>query len=135
MPVAGNTFTVPIGATHLGWGSHRYTNSRPIIYHETYIPIPIDYARSFHIYNSNYNPQHGDVLGVNVFNYTSADGLFCGQLKSSGCSSAGSVYAKNLSGNNNLKELDPWFTSWNAQVGDMVIVTWTSPTDIVIDHI
>jgi hypothetical protein len=134
MASAGNSYVVELGQTHLGWGHHRYTNSRDIIYRETYIPIPYSDAQSFNIYNSNFNPNRGDVLGVNVFNCTSADGFFTGVLKSSGCKRAGDIYAKNLHGNDNLKALDPWFTYCHAQVGDHVEVTWTSPTDIVIRH-
>lgn len=134
MPKAGDSFVVTLGRTHLGWGSHRYTSSRKIIYHETYIPIPSFKAKSYKIYNSNYNKGGCDILGVNIFNCTSQDEFFCGVLKASGCSQKYSVYAKNLHGCDNLKALDPWFTSWNAQVGDQVEVKWTSSTDIVITH-
>ena len=97
MPQVGDSFVATLGQTHLGWGDLRYTNTRNIIYNEAYIPISSDAAHLFHIYNSNYN--NGiDVLGVNIFNCTSADGYFTGVLKSSGCRSAGDVYAKNLHG-------------------------------------
>ncbi|MDU2166722.1 MAG: hypothetical protein E7E24_00595 [Clostridium perfringens] len=75
MPVRGDSFTVSLGETHLNWGTHRYTNTRGIIYGEGYIPIPRGIARRIGIYNSNYTNGQ-DILGVNIFNCTSADGFF-----------------------------------------------------------
>lgn len=138
MPVSGNSYVVTLGQTHISWGVHRYTNSRDIIYNEVYLGIPSYIAERYKIYNSNvipnYKPTKIDILGVNIFNCTSADGFFKGVLKSSGCSHRGSIYAKNLHGAGNLKALAPWLHYCNAQVGDHVEVTWTSPTNIVIRH-
>ncbi|EOU1475817.1 hypothetical protein VOH98_000382 [Clostridium perfringens] len=134
MPVRGDSFTVSLGETHLNWGTHRYTNSRGIIYGEGYIPIPRGIARRIGIYNSNYTNGQ-DLLGVNIFNCTSADGFFCGQVKMGGSSEAGDIYAKNLQGNGNLQAIGSWFANCNAIVGGQVEVTWLSPTDITIRYI
>ena len=133
MANTGDHFTVELGNTHLGWGTHRYTDSRELIPRETYIKIPSFYSREFNIFNSNYT-RHQDILGQNIFKCTSDDGTFQCILKASGCSTAGSIYAKNLHVSGNLKGLTPWFDSWNAQPGDSVTLTWTSPYEIVLSH-
>lgn len=129
MAVAGNTYTIVLRTAHLQWGELRYTGSRDIIYGEGYIPIPANIARLFNLYNSN-APRTG--LGYNIFNCTSADGFFAGQLKSGGCATAGSIYAKQFHGCGNLKALGNWFAHCGAIEGDRIEVTWTSATDIVI---
>lgn len=134
MAVAGNSYIVTLRQTHLGWGEVRYTNTRKIIRKEAYIPIPAGVAKSFNIYNANFNPNGCEILGVNIFKCTSEDGFFKGVLKATGCVSKGDVYAKNLHGRGDLKALAPWYDSWNAQAGDQVEVRWVSPTDIVIKH-
>lgn len=132
MAQAGNSFRIVLGETHLGWGNHRYTNSRDIIYGEGYIPIPAKFARKYNIFNSN-NFNTG--LGYNLFNAASSDGIFQGLLKSSGCSKKGYRYAKNLHGCGNLKALGYWFSKINAVPGDLIEVRWTSPTDIILTRI
>lgn len=134
MAKAGDQFIVELRETHLGWGTHRYTYSRDIIKGEGYIPIPSDYANLFQLYNSN-KTTGLDVLGVNIFNFTTSDGFLSGILKSQGCSDRGSVYAKQFSVNDDLKALGTWYTYVNMQVGDKVEVRFTSPTDIVIRKI
>jgi hypothetical protein len=131
MAVAGNSYVVELKPSHLGWGTVRHTNTRRIIPGEAYIHIPANIARSFGLYNSN-NHQTG--LGYNVFNCVSTDGFFSGELKSAGNYRKGAVYAKQFQGKGDLKALGRWFTHINAQVGDHVEVTWTSPTDITIRH-
>ncbi|NFG28491.1 hypothetical protein FC777_15545 [Clostridium botulinum] len=131
MAVAGNSYTLTLNQAHLQWGTHRYTGSRGLIYGEGYLPIPAHVARSFNLYNSNFQSTG---LGFNEFNCISADGSFSGVLKSAGCSTKGDIHAKNFQGSGNLKALGNWFANINAQVGDHVEVTWTSPTDIIIRH-
>lgn len=134
MPTIGDRFTVEIKEAHLNWGSHRHTNSRDIVYGEGYIQIPKEYARNFNIYNSKYNNDN-DILGINVFNCSSDDGFFNNvELKACGNSVAGDVYAKQFQGSGSLQLIGDWYHHVNAQVGDHVEVTWTSPTDIVIRH-
>lgn len=133
MPRQGDSYTIPLGPAHLGWGEHRYTDTRERVAGEGYIPIPKEHAQAYGIYNSN---QCGgqDVLGVNIYNCRSEDGFFNGQLKAQGVARAGDVYAKQFSGNDDLRAIGSWFAHCNAQVGDHVEVRWTSPNDIVIRH-
>lgn len=133
MAVAGNSYIVEIKEAHLNWGTHRYTNSRGIVYGERYIQIPKQHARSFNIYNNNF--QSDDILGINVFNCSSTDGFLHNvELKACGSSSAGDIYAKQFQGNGSLQTIGAWYNYIGAQVGDHVEVTWTSPYDIVIRH-
>lgn len=131
MAIAGNSYTIVLRRAHLEWGELRYTGSRDIIYGEGYIPIPAHISRAFDVYNSNSSSVG---LGYNIFNCTSADGFFRGQLKAGGCSSGGNIYAKQFHGYGDLKALGTWFAHCGAVEGDCVEVKWTSPTDIVIRH-
>jgi hypothetical protein len=134
MAVAGNSYDIPLIQAYLDSGVQRHTNSRGIVYGEGYIHIPAHFARSFDLYNSSVNPNRADVLGVNIFNCTSADGSFRGMLKAGGSSKKGDAHAKQFTGSGDLKALGAWYAHVNAQAGDHVEVTWTSPTDIVIRH-
>ncbi|HEM6112184.1 TPA: hypothetical protein U2B98_001125 [Streptococcus suis] len=130
MPNRGDQFTVTLGSTNIGWGTYRHTNSRPQITGECYIPIPSSQAHQYGIYNSNHT--HGrDILGINIFNAQSADGYFNGIVKTSGSSQAGNIYAKNLSGQGNLKAFNDWFNHMGVTVGTSIIVEWISPTEIL----
>ncbi|WP_310602981.1 hypothetical protein [Anaerosporobacter sp.] len=131
MAIAGNTYTITLKRTHLEWGTHRYTGSRDFIYGEGYIPIPAYVARNFDLFNDN-NARTG--LGYNIFNCTSTDGFFNGQVKTSGCSQAGDVHAKNMHGYGDLQALGAWYAHVGAQVGGHVEVTWVSSTDIEIHY-
>lgn len=134
MANVGDSYTVVLRASHLGWGTHRYTDTRPPIVGETYLPIPIRNARNYGIVNSNATNGQ-DVLGQNIYHCTSADGYFDAMFKAQGCSTEGSIYAKQFSVNNDLQALSAWYNHINAQIGDRIRVVWTSPTDIVIDRI
>ena len=134
MANAGDYYIVTLEKAHLEWGTHRYTGSRPQIYGEGYLHSPRQVAHAFSLYNSNYTGGV-DVLGVNVFNCTSVDGLFNGQLKAQGNSGRGDIYAKQFSGNGDLQALGSWYSAIGAQIGDRVEVLWTSPTDIRIELI
>lgn len=131
MAQSGDYFSVTLKTTHIGWGTHRYTDSRPLITGECYIPIPIQFARQFGIYNSNYT-RGQDIIGQNIFNARSADGLFNGIVKTSGNSRSGDIYAKNLSGQGNLKAFNDWFNAMNVTVGTVIRIEWTSPTEVLL---
>lgn len=134
MAKSGDTYTVSLNKSQLEWGTYRFSNSRNLRYREGYLKIPIKYARSYHLYNNNYTNKH-DILGKNIFHATSSDGFFNGVLRSEGCSQAGELFAKQFAGNKNLMALGDWYAHINAQVGDLIRVTFTSPTDIVIEKI
>lgn len=134
MAKAGDSYVVTLKKTHIEWGTHRYTGSRNQIYGEGYIPIPSSYAYRFDLLNSN-GTGYRDVLGKNIFNCRSVDGLYQGTLRAQGCREAGDVYAKQFSGDGNLKSLGTWFSQIGAVVGDKIKVCWISPTDIEIELI
>lgn len=129
MPHANASFIIELKKAHLGWGKYRHTQTRPLIEGEAYIPIPKTKARSLGIFNSNHG---GDSLGNNIFDCNSSDGIFSGQIKASGCSEAGDIYAKQFQGNGDLKALGIWFEKINAEVGDRVKITWKTPTEVEI---
>jgi hypothetical protein len=54
MPKTGDKFITILKTSHLKWGSHRYTNSREIIYGEGYLHIPAYIAKNLFITNSNH---------------------------------------------------------------------------------
>lgn len=129
MPKAGDTFTVIIKPSHLGWGTYRYTNTRDPIYGEGYIKIPRQYAKRFDIFNDNHptaNPRY-DCIAIN--------GCFSGVLLAQGCSQAGDIYAKQFAESGNLKGLGNWYRSVGAQVGGKVRVTFTSANSLQIEYI
>jgi hypothetical protein len=127
VPKQNDTFTITLGKTHLGWGTHRYTSSREIIYNEGYLPIPKDIAIKLNIYMSN--KKDANI----IYNFSTSDGFYSNEeLKASGCSNAGDIYAKNLAGNGDLKLLGKWFTHINAIKGDKIKISFTSPTHIIL---
>ncbi|AEO12429.1 hypothetical protein SAMN05428976_10925 [Clostridium sp. USBA 49] len=131
--IAGNSYTIQLKPSHLGWGDYRYTNTRDIIYGEGYIPLPKPYAKAFNIFNSNYSATG---LGYNLFRASSVDGFLNNvTLLAQGSSTAGDIYAKQFSVHGNLKMIGAWYASQNATTNNLVRVTWTSPTDILLEII
>lgn len=127
MPQTGNHFIVPLKKTHLGWGTHRTTHTRPRINNEGYIPIPSKYSKSFNITNSNNKRQN------NIYQFSTSDGFLKNEeLKASGCVKRGNIYAKNLHGKGNLKLLGTWFINIQAKIGDLIKVEFISPTEILL---
>lgn len=133
MAKCGDFYEITLKRPHLEWGSHRYTNSREIIYGEGYIPIPADIAYSYNIYNQK-GTNGQDIPGKNIYYCHSADGLYNGTLRAQG-NQGDSRYAKQFSGDKNLKAIGYWFYQINAGIGDRIRVTWTSPTEIVIEKV
>lgn len=133
MAQAGDSYVVELKQAHLEWGEHRYTNSRGIVYGEGYIPIRAEDAYRFNIQNQN-GTGYRDIMGVNLFNCESSDGLFRGVLRAQG-NQSNARFAKQFAGDNNLKAIGLWYSQIDAQVGDRVKVTWLSPTDIKIERL
>lgn len=133
MARTGDTFTIILKRPHLEWGSFRHTNSRGIVYGEGYIPIPADYAYQYNLFNSN-ETNGRDILGQNLFNCSSADGLFSGVVKAQG-NQSDNKYGKQLAGNDNLKAIGDWYYEIGANIGDKIKVTWENTTDIIIEKI
>ncbi len=132
MPKAGDELIVTFNSqAPLAWGTFRNSSTRESRSGERYIPIPKNEAKRLKIYNSNY----GTGLGINIFNATSADGIFKGKLKASGSSKQGDIYAKQFQGYNDLCALEPWLTRNHAKIGDQIRFKWTSDTDIEMTFI
>ena len=130
MPKKDDEYIVELGETHLGWGTHRYTNTREVIYQEGYLKIPRSVAIDLEIYMSN--KKDANI----IYNFSTSDGFYSNQkLKASGCMTKGDIYAKNLAGNGDLKLLGKWFTHIQAQVGDKIKIYFTSPTDIILSKV
>lgn len=129
MPVAGSFYIAILKKTHFRWGLLRYTSSRPKIRNEGFLPILIKYAKMFNITNKD-----GLRLGhSNIYNFNTSDGFLKGlELKASGSSKKGAVYAKNFHGNGNLKLLGTWFLHINAETGMQIKVEFISPTEILL---
>lgn len=134
MANAGDTFTVELNKSQLEWGTFRFTGSRGLRYGEGYLKIPKHTSINLQLFNGNHT-NGNDVLGENIFHATSTDGLFTGTLRSEGCSNAGDPYAKQFAGDKDLMALGDWYSQINAQVGDLVRVTFTSPVNIVLEKI
>lgn len=128
MPQAGNSFIVELKPSHLGWGTYRNTNTREPIYGEGYIKIPLMYARSYNIYNSN-QPGANTLYTCHALN-----GVFSGILLAQGCSNAGDIYAKQFAEEGSLKGIGNWYQSVVAQVGRYVEVVFKSPTSLTIRY-
>lgn len=96
------------------------------------IPKPV--ALNLQLFNGNHTSGY-DILGENIFHATSADGLFTGTLRSEGCSNAGDPYAKQFAGDKDLMALGYWYSQINAQIGDLIRVTFTSPADVVLEKL
>ena len=133
MAQSGDFYTVVLKRPHLEWGTYRYTNSRGLRCGEGYIPIPADVAYQYGIFNES-APPFGDIHGKNLFNCSSADGFFNGVLKAQGNQNR-REYAKQFAGNDNLKAVGDWYRAVDANIGDVVKVTWVSDKDIVIEKI
>lgn len=96
-----------------------------------YIPIP---AYDQQLFNENATMGQ-DIIGKNIFYCTSCDGFFQKiKMKSQGTQSDGN-YSKQFSVNNSLQTMGTWYQHINVQVGDYIKVTWTSPTEILIEKI
>lgn len=128
MAKAGDSYVVELRENHLAWGTYRYTASRTPRSGEAYLPIPIEYARKYEIYNGNATHKT-DVWGENIF-WCVTIGAY---LKAQGGTDRGAVYAKQFAVNDDLKELGEWYRAVGAKPGDSVRVVWISPSDIEIE--
>lgn len=127
MPNIGDTFNTTLKKAHLEWGSHRHTSTRGIIYGEGYLQIPKPIARKLGIYNNN------QAAALTEYLCSSTDGFLNNvYLKACGSSSKGDIYAKQFEGSGDLKLLGTWFSHVDAEEGDVINITWVSPSEIVI---
>lgn len=134
MPQPRDYFTVTLSDTHANWGGHRYTDTRPPIPNEHFIPIPRAEAERLGIFMSNYT-DGVDTLGINIFEASSSDGLFKDTVKAQGNSRANDIYAKQFSVKGNLKGFHNWFTQANIGPGTQIKVEWLTPNEILFTKI
>ena len=134
MPKAGDSYIVTLRENHLAWGTYRYTTTRSPRSGEAYLPIPIEYARKYNVFNSNYTGGR-DIVGENIFRCRSADGYLDVLFKAQGAVDKGVVFAKQFSVKDNLKTLGNWYQYVNARPGDRIKVQWISPTEMIIELI
>ena len=130
----GQYFEVELKQAHLGWGTHRHTDTRGKIDKEAYIPIPAKDAYYFKL--TNRNATNGeDIVGANLFYCESRDGLFREMLLAQGCQGQGqnALFAKQFSVPNDLKALGYWYEAIGAEVGDYLRLTWISNTELQIE--
>lgn len=133
MAKSGDQFIVTLGKTHLGWGTHRYKESRTIIREEGYLPIPASVAKKIGLYNSNHSETG---LGFNEFEFSTSDKFITNKkLKSSGASKGGDIYAKNFHGSGELKLLGSWFNHIGATEDDKIKIEFISPTELILSKI
>jgi hypothetical protein len=128
MATAGQSFTVEIKPSHIGWGTYRHTATRDPIYGEGYIKIPSEYAHRYDIFNDNHptaNPR---------YHCHALNGSFAGVLLAQGCNTAGDVYAKQFAEEGDLKGIGNWYRSVHAQVGGHVEVVFTSVNSMTIRY-
>jgi hypothetical protein len=83
MAQQGDRYVVELKEPHLQWGEYRYTDTRETVKDEGYIPIPLNDARRLELVNSNATGGK-DILGKNLFRYTTCDGYCKGFLKAQG---------------------------------------------------
>lgn len=133
MAQTGDSYEITIKRPHLEWGTHRYTDSRGIVYGEGYIAIPAHIAYSLEIYTSN-GTNGEDILGRNIFYCRSADGLYEGIIRAQG-TQHDDRYAKQFAGDKALKAIGTWYYEIGATIGDVIRVTWITPTEIEIEKL
>lgn len=126
MPKIGDKFITVLKQAHLQWGSHRYTNSRGIVYGEGYLQIPAYIARKFFITNSNRGS------GA-IYKCNSTDGYLNDvTILATRCSKKGNIFAKQFQGKGDLKLLGDWFHHIGAVEGDQIEILFISPNKIFL---
>lgn len=121
MPKAGDSYIVTIQPSHIDWGDkNRNPTNRPLIPGESYVAIPVEYARKFGIYRGT------------QYNATFTNGAAPIKIKAAGNGTADGVYGKNFEGvgYGACKAFTPWYVSCGARVGDRILVEFTSANDV-----
>ena len=121
MPKAGDSYIVEIQPSHIDWGDkYRNPTNRPVIPGESYVAIPVQYAKAYGIYRGS------------KYNATFTNGSAPIRIKAAGNGTADGVYAKQFEGIGlgACKAFTPWYVSCGASIGDRVLVEFTSATDV-----
>ena len=128
----GDSFKIALKSPHVDWGTTRYTTSRNPRENEAYIPIPARDAYRLGLKNKK-GAGDRDAFGVTLFYCRSKDGFFNGVLRAQGNQGGDPCYAKQFSADHDLAALAYWFQHVGAQIGDEVLVTWLTETEIEIE--
>jgi hypothetical protein len=130
MPKKDDEFTVILKKAHIEWGTHRHTTTRDLTYGEGYIQIPSKIATSLDIYMSNKK-------GANTeYTCSLSDGTLNNViLKASGSQGQNLEYAKQFQGSRNLKAVGDLYHTINAQIGDKIKISFTSPTNMILSKV
>ena len=134
MAEKGNCYVITLRKTHMEWGEYRHTSSRETIIGEAYIPIPLHVAQEFELFNSK-GTGGVDILGKNLFKFSTVDNYINGILKAQGNKRAGDIYAKQFSVYKDLRALGEWFQYIGATEGTMVKVEWISSDEVVLSKV
>jgi hypothetical protein len=121
MPKAGDSYIVIIQPSHIDWGDEpRNPTNRLIIEGESYVAIPVKYARMY------------DIFRGSTYNASFTNGSPSIRIKSAGNGTSDGEYGKQFEGigTGACKAFTPWYASCGAQVGDKVLVEFTSPNDV-----
>ncbi len=121
MPTAGDSYTVTIQPSHIDWGNEpRNPTNRPIIDGESYVAIPVRYARMFNIFRGS------------TYRASFTNGSPSINIKSAGNGTLDGEYGKQFEGigHGACKAFTPWYVSCDAQVGDSVLVEFLSETEV-----
>lgn len=122
MPKAGDSYIVTIQPSHIDWGVRppRTPTNRAVIPGESYVAIPVEYARVYGIYRGT------------QYNATFTNGSAPIKIKAAGNGTSDGVYAKQFEGvgPGACKAFTPWYISCGARVGDKVLIEFTSATDV-----
>ncbi len=122
MPKAGDNYIVTIQPSHINWGERppRKITNRTVISGESYVAIPVQYAKAY------------DIRRGTQYNATFTNGSTPIRIKAAGDGTADGVYAKQFEGigRGACKAFTPWYVSCGAKVGDKVLVEFTSATDV-----
>ena len=103
-------YEITLKKTHINWGVYRHTDTRDKIPEEGYIPIPLNIAKEYNIFNS------GNITNYQIY---SEDEFLKGDIViPSGSNEKGSIYAKQFQGKGNLKLIGKWYQQLNASPGD-----------------
>lgn len=121
MPQAGDSYIVTVEEAHIKWGELRYTGTRDIIEGESYVKIPVKYARKYGITRGS------------IYNATFTNGTPSIQIKAAGNGTSDGTYAKQFEGigHGACKAFTPWYMACEANVGDKVKVEFTSSRDVM----
>ncbi len=116
-----NTYRVKVRPSHIDWGEYRNPTNRPMIEGESYVKIPAQDARKYHIVRgSTYTAYFAKSPSIDI------------KASGNGPYENGIQYAKQFEGVGigACKAFTSWYESSNVVPGDWVQVKFLSSTEI-----